>query len=144
MAITTSLTFIVMGHTTRWRHRFGLLVGFQVVAAAAFWALGRTRSLAVMAVCFVLVGAAYGGTFFASAYYSLASAEHKHRRAAINEAAVGAGGFAGSIAFGCLAGRYGLGMPFIYTPLFIAAAIVVQMALLRRTGRRLGAKGVVQ
>ena len=131
LAITAAASFLVMGRTRRWQHRFQLLFWLQVAAAVAFWVLGNTRSLVVMMLCFVVVGGASGVCFFASLYYSMVNPARKHRRAAVNEGVVGIGGCVGSIGFGYLAGRYGFAVPFHYTPLFIAAALLVQVFLLR-------------
>lgn len=131
LALSTSFTFIVLGRTSFWRHRIEVLFAFQVLSAVAFWVLGSTRSLAVMMLAFIIVGATMGMAFFSSAYYSLADPEHKHRRASINEGAVGVGGFVGSILFGYVVERWGLAFPFHATPLFIAGAIALQWVLLR-------------
>ena len=130
-AITTAITFLVLGRTHRWQHNLKLSFGLQLAAAGAFWVLGNTRSLIVMMACFVIVGVMAGVTFFSSVFYSMADPDHKHGRAAINEGAVGIGGFAGSLLFGLLAGRYGLAVPFHYTPVFIVAALLLQIILLR-------------
>jgi MFS family permease len=136
MAGANALTFFAMGRTRWWHHRFSLLAGLQVIAAAGFWLLGSTQSLLVMLLCGAMVGVAWGGSFFAAVYYSVANPALKHRRAAINEGAVGLGGFIGGVLFSHMAERYGLVMPFLYTPLFIAAALLLQYGLLKISERR--------
>lgn len=131
LAGSTALAFLIMGRTSRWHHRFSLLFWLQMGAGGAFWLLGHTRSLVVMALCFAMVGSNLGVAFFSSVYYCMANPEHKHRRAAINEASVGVGGLAGSIVFGYLIHRWGLALPFHLTPLFVAVAITMQVALVR-------------
>lgn len=138
LAFTTAVFFLVLGHTHFWRHSFRVLVGMQALAGAAFWVLGSTTSLLVMMACFVVVGANLGLGFFSGVYYSLGNPRHKHRRASVNEAVVGAGSFAGCIVYGPLAERFGVGLPFFYTPALIAAAIAAQAALLRYGRRRTG------
>jgi len=135
-----ALVFLVLGHTRGWHHRFTYLVLTQAASAAAFWTLAGTKSLAVMLACFVVVGVNNGLAFFAAVYYSLADPARKHRRAAVNEAAVGVGAFSGSAAFGLLAGRYGLGVPFRYAPLLVVAAVGVQLLLLRHGAQRQGSR----
>jgi MFS family permease len=129
---TTALTFWVLGNTQWWRHRFWLVVAAELLAGGAFLLLGHTRSLAVMALCFITVGMLLGLAFFSAVYYSMANTGLKHSRAAINEAAVGGGGFLGHFGFGYLAGYAGILVPFRLAPLFIAAAVAVQMLLLWR------------
>lgn len=136
LAISVAAVFLWMGHSRRWQHKFWILFLSQAFAAAAFWELGRTRSLLVMIGCFILVGLNCGATFFAAVYYSLADPAHKHRRAAINEGAVGVGGFLGSLLFGLMADRYGTVTPFHYTPILMAVALFVQYMLLKRSHSR--------
>jgi MFS family permease len=128
----TALTFWTLGNTQWWRHRFWLVLATEAMAGGAFFALGFTRNMAVMALCFVTVGVLLGLAFFSAVYYSMANPGLKHSRAAVNEAAVGAGGFLGHFGFGYLAGHAGILVPFRLAPLFIAAAIAVQLLLLWR------------
>jgi len=131
LSLVSAIVFLVMGHTRFWRHRPGILFGIQASAALAFYVLGSTQSLVVMAFCFVLVGLNAGFSFFSSVYYSVSNWQLKHRRTAINEGVVGLGGFTGCLLFGYLAKSYGLSMPFHYTPLMMGAALVAEGALLR-------------
>lgn len=126
-----------MGRRHSWHHRFSMLVGWQLAAALAFYILGVTNSLTIMAVCCLIVGANSAVSFFASLYYSVANPAFRHRRAAIHESMVGIGGFGGSMAFGELASRYGTAWPFKYTPVFVAACLFAQFFLLRRSMKRL-------
>ncbi len=128
---------LAMGYTTWWHHRFGLLIVLQIAASAAFMVLGAAHSLVIMLACCAVVGVASGACFFASIYNSVANPKLKHKRAAIHESMVGIGSFTGSMGFGLLAGWMGASGPFLLTPLFVAAAIGVQWALLR-AGRRKG------
>ncbi len=137
LALATAVTFLVMGRTTGWRHRFQILLWIQVASAGAFWVLARTQSLIVMMGCFAVVGIYLGVAFFSSVYYSLGNPRLKHRRAAINEAAVGTGGFSGSLIVGYLAGQYGLAIPFAYTPVFVGMAIVLQIVLIHYGKQRM-------
>ena len=137
LSLTTALVFLLLGCTTRWKHNFSLLLVMQIAAAGAFFMLSRTTSLLIMALCFIVVGAALGISFFVSVYYSLANPEHKHRRAAINEGAVGFGSFAGGILFGYLAGRYTVEFPFRYAPLVVAFGLIVQLGLLHHGKTRM-------
>lgn len=131
LSIMTALAFLTLGRTSWWRHRFHGLFIAQAGCAVAFWSLGRTTSLLVMAACFAVVGATLGLAFFSSVYYSLADPALKHSRATINEGAVGFGGFAGSAVFGYLIGAsQDIALPFQYTPLFIMAALSLQWGLL--------------
>lgn len=132
LSLMLVVMFIWMGRSKFWQHRASFLLGSQVLAAGAFWVLGHTHSLVLMAVCFAAVGANAGISFFSSVYYSVVNPRLKHSRSAINEGLVGAGGFLGSVLFGWLAGRYGIEMPFRWTPLFIGVLLVLQAFLIPR------------
>jgi MFS family permease len=131
LSLATVACFAILGKTRGWRGRFGFVAAGQLVAAGSFFFLGQTRSLAVMIACFALVGASFGLCFFASLYYSLADVQEKHRRAAINEGALGLGGLIGGIAVGHAAAGAGLAAAFQWTPLFVALAVAAQLVILR-------------
>jgi MFS family permease len=139
LAAIIALTFMWMGRSRWWHHKFQFLFALQIGAAIAFYVLGETHSLVIMAACFMAVGINGGVAFFAGVYYSMADPAQKHRRAAINEGAVGIGGFLGSISFGYMAGRYGIAFPCHLTPIFIAAGLAAQLFLLRYGRHRLQA-----
>lgn len=130
LAGATALTFLIMGRTTGWRHRMEWLFAFQAAAGGAFWILGHTTSLVVMMAAFGVVGVNLGVSFFSSTYYSLANPEHKHRRAALNEAAVGMGGIV-TVSFGLFVAKFGFGPPFHYLPLALGGVILLELALVR-------------
>jgi len=138
LSLTLMCMFIWMGRNKFWQHRASFLLGSQVLAALAFWVLGHTHSLVVMALCFAAVGANGGISFFSSVYYSVVNPRLKHTRSAINEGLVGAGGFTGSVLFGWLAGRYGIEMPFRWTPLFVAVLLGFQVFLIPRRAHSSG------
>jgi hypothetical protein len=124
------VVFGLMGVTSRWQGKIGPILATQGIAAAACWILSWTRSYIVMALCCTAIGVCGGVSFFYSAFYSLADPRKKHRRAAVNEAIVGTGGFTGAVGFGLLASYYGVAMPFEWTPLIILAGFAIQYALL--------------
>ncbi len=136
LSLWTVICFAIMGRTSAWQGRYALLAAGQMAAALAFVLLSWARSVTVMAACFAVVGFNFGLCFFASIYYSLAHARTRHRNAAVNEGVLGAGGFAGGMAFGHLAEAVGVPAAFQYAPLFAAAAIGLQLLLLRN-GKRL-------
>jgi len=131
LSLATVACFAVLGATRAWQGRFSVLAAAQLAAAASFVLLGRTHSLVVMILCFALVGANFGVCFFASLYYSLAHAKAGHRRAAINEGVLGAGGFAGGIGLGYAAQHAGIIVAFQWTPLLVLLALAVQFSALR-------------
>lgn len=131
LSLFTVMCFVIMGRTTAWQNRHSVLIVGQLAAAASCVLLGHTRSLAVMGVCFAVVGFNFGLCFFASLYYSLAHARKRHRRAAVNEGVLGAGGFAGGIGMGYAAAYFGMGTAFQWTPFLVVLAVIVQLFLLK-------------
>lgn len=132
LSLATVAFFAVLGRTRNWQGRFAPLVVGQVLAAAASMLLSGAQSLAVMLACFIVVGANFGLCFFASLFYSLAESQAGHRRAAINEGLLGAGGFAGGIGAGYAAGQWGLDATFQWMPLSVGLALAAQCLLLRK------------
>lgn len=126
LSLCTVLCFAVMGRTRGWQGRFSILAAAQALAGISFVALGHTRSLLVMAACFAIVGGSFGVCFFASLFYSLADAKERHKRAAINEGLLGAGGFAGGIGLGYAAEWFRMGEAFQWTFLAVIFAIALQ------------------
>lgn len=136
MSLSRAAVFLFMGRFHFWQHRFSVSVALQVAAAGTFWVLSVTHSLAILTLCFAILGAASGGCFAASVNYSLANPLYRRRRAALNEATVGAGVFIGAMGFGLLAGRFGIIVPFRYAPLAVVPAVLCQYLLLRYGARR--------
>ena len=132
LSLGTVVCFAILGRTSSWQRRFRMIVAGQVVAAFAFMMLGNARSLAVLTLCFVLIGANFGLCFFSSIYYSLAVASEKHRRAAINEGVLGVGGFIGGVGVGYVAERFGVTNAFHWTCFAVCGAICLQVVLLTR------------
>jgi len=127
--IATALCFFLMGKVPHWHHSMRLLLWFQALAGGAAWVLGSTQSLITMIICFAIIGVNFGVSFFTAMSYSLADPVHKHRRAAITEGVLGAGGFSGSIAFGYFASTYGVNSPFLFAPVFVSFGVVLQWLL---------------
>jgi MFS family permease len=136
VSVARAFMFIPLGFSTRWQHRFWVLLLSQTAAALAFWVIGMTHSLVIMALCLIVVGANGGIAFFASLSYSIAHYQHRQRRAAIHESMVGLGSFIGAMSFGWLADRYGTPWPFLHAPWFMAVAISAQALMLAYGVRR--------
>ncbi len=132
LSFSTVACFILLGRTSGWKHRFSWTAASQMLAAFCVLLLGHTHSIAVMFLCFAVAGANYGLCFFASLYYSLACAPSAHRRAAVNEGALGAGGFAGAMGLGYAASATNLTTAFIWAPVAVLAAVALQYGLLRK------------
>jgi MFS family permease len=132
LSFSTVVGFLVLGRTTRWQYRFSWILGGQVIAACAFALMGSTKSLGVMLICFAIQGANFGLSFFASLYYSLAVAAKGQSRAAINEGALGTGGFIGGVGVGFLAEHTGIARALHWVPAAVLFALLAQLWLLRQ------------
>lgn len=132
ITITSAAVYVVMGRTTRWHHRFGLIIALQVCAAAACWVMSVSHSMLVLYVCYTVIGANTYVVFFTGIFYAVANSDRKHRRAAINESLVGGGAFAGSLTFGWAAGLTSIATVFAWAPAIFACAIALELLLLRR------------
>jgi MFS family permease len=130
LSLCTVLCFAVLGRTKAWQGRYWVLGAGQLAAGTAFVVLGYAHSLVAMAACFAVLGANCGLCFFASLYYSLAEAEGRHRRAAVNEGLLGAGGFAGGIGLGYATEWFGITAALQWGICVVLLAVAVQYFLL--------------
>lgn len=136
---TRAIMSLTMGRTVWWRYSWPSLAALQVSAAGAFWLMGYTSDLLLLAVAATLVGVNGAASFFASLEYSLSCIGKRGSRASIHEGMVGLGSALGSVTFGYLAGVYGTAWPFLYTPFLIVLSLVLQVLLLQRSRRRMAA-----
>jgi MFS family permease len=130
LAFTTIACYFVLSKVGERERGSVILLGAQIPAAGAFWVLGYTHSFVAMLVCFSAVGVAFGVSFFTALNYSLADPQRGHRRAAINEGMLGIGGLAGGVILGELAENLGFESALRLTPIFVAAAIAIQLLTL--------------
>jgi len=129
-------TSYLMGVWHGWHGRYSWVFVSQIGAAAALYGLGVSSSLTVISICCLLIGFNGGITFFASLYYSVADPARRHGRAAIHESLVGVGGFCAAIAAGELAERFGSGIPFVYAPMLVVGAVLIQLMMYSRRRSR--------
>lgn len=132
LSFSTVICFLILGRTKAWQHRFAWIVWGQISAAGALLLLATAKSIGLLLFCFAIQGASFGISFFASLYYSLFVPEKSHRRAAINEGALGAGGFFGGVGVGYLAEHVGVERAFLLAPVPVLMALLVQIWMLKR------------
>lgn len=131
LTFTSVVVYDIMGRTGGWHYRHRYLVFLQVISAAAFWVLANTNSLLVMYLAYTATGATAYVAFFMGVYYSISDPALKLRRTAFNESLVGMGGFAGAVAYGWAASKWGIGPVFAWTPVWLGVSVLAQGALLR-------------
>ncbi len=131
ITFTSAIVYFVMGRTSAWHHRFSLVVALQLLTAGACWVLSGTNSLAVMYACYTVAGANTYVSFFTGIFYSVSKPAKKHRRAAFNESLVGAGGFAGALVAGWVAGITTLESTFAWIPAVILGIVGIELVLIR-------------
>jgi MFS family permease len=131
------VVILLMGWTTRWQHRFWLLVASQALLGAAIWQLARSRSLLLILLCHAVMGGFTGFAYLASQCYSSANPLLKHRRIALNEGLSNGNSFVMPLAFAQLSMWYGTTWPFRNTPYFLVAVVVMQFLSLQYAKRKL-------
>ena len=128
---------LLMGRTTRWQHKIGLIVAAQTALAAGIWVLAGSQSLLLIFACHATMGAYTGFAYMSSQCYSTANPARKHTRIAINEGLSQSSGFILPLAFAQLGAWYGLSRPFQYAPLLLAGVIIFELISLRYAKRRI-------
>ncbi len=121
-----------MGRWQGWHGRFGWAAWAQIIGGGAFFVLGSTHSIAVMAVACAVVGMCATGVFFASLAYSVEHPATAHRNARVHESLTGAGNLLGGVGFGLLAEAYGIDWPFRWAPVLFVVLAAVQAAIVWR------------
>lgn len=112
LSLGTGALFVIMARANFWKYRISVLFLSQILSALAVLLLAVTKSLVLICLCFGIIGANHGLTFFASTFYSIHNPELSHRRASINEGLVGLGGVVGSLALGSLVNSYGVSVSY--------------------------------
>jgi len=129
MAFATAGMFLLFAWTYFWKHRISLLIISQGICAITFFLLAETKSLVLICLCFAIIGANHGITFFASTYYSVHNPILRHRRASINEGLVGLGGVTGSLIFGYLVNKYGVSISYKYITFLVVLVILIELII---------------
>ena len=133
------IAVLAMSRTVRWQHRFGVIVACQALLGAGIWVLAGSDSLFVILICHLVMGAFTGFGYLGSQCYSSTNPQLKHRRIALNEGLSHSTGFALPLVFAQLGTWYGMTWAFRYTPLFLAAYVVLQFLSLKYAKRKLAA-----
>lgn len=126
---TQAVTGLGLGLGRTWMYRRSLVAAFGLLGAAGLvlYALGQSMgTFCLAAVCFGL----YSGTFFF--YLVFHAIVHPHRSAryvSVNEAVVGACGFAGPMVGGLLADGLGLSWPYFVAAGLVAVGILLKMII---------------
>ena len=116
-----------MGRTHWWRHRLHSCYGCRSRRRAR--SICRANARLVSIICCCVVGSFLGLAFFSAILQPLG--RNANTAARRQRAAVGFGGFLGSLLCGVLAEHYNIAMPFLYMPVLVAVGIAVQWGLLK-------------
>jgi MFS family permease len=133
------IAILAMSRTVRWQHRFGVIVACQALLGAGIWMLAGSGSLLVILICHAVLGAFAGFGYLGSQCYSSTNPQLKHRRIAMNEGLAHSVSFAIPVAYAQLGTWYGVTWAFRYTPLFLAAFLVLQLLSLKYAKQKLAA-----
>ncbi|MCX8064493.1 MAG: MFS transporter [Candidatus Hydrogenedentes bacterium] len=127
LSLGTAGLFLAMAKGNFWKYRVSILFISQLLSALAVLLLAFTKSLVIICLCFGIIGANHGLTFFASTFYSVHNPELSHRRASINEGLVGLGGVVGSLALGSLVNSCGVLVSYKIVFGMIILLIVIEL-----------------
>lgn len=128
-----TVMFFVLGRTHRWHYKLGLMLLFQLLAFLSLWIFVFFSCVAYFVVAMVFLGLSAGLTYFSSIFYSLYGSVDKGRKSGLHEAVIGTGAFFGPFAGGLFAAKFGIRAPYIVAAVVVAAAMLLEVALIRKT-----------
>jgi MFS family permease len=124
--------FVILARTERWQFRGAPMVAIQALAMAGLLGFAYGTSTACFAVAMVLQGLLIGATFTSSIFYSLHAKGSEGKRTGIHEGIIGSGVFLGPLVGGLVAEHVGPRAPYLVAAGVLAAAVLVELLLLRR------------
>lgn len=132
MAASQTLTFYILGKTSRWHYRPLPLISLQLLGMVGLMFILVSNSLFFFICAFLLIGVGAGMTYFSSIFYGLNTFRDKGTRSGIHEAVLGSGFLVGPLAGGILAQTYSLRTPYLVAIFIITAGILVEILLINR------------
>jgi predicted MFS family arabinose efflux permease len=136
--LANTITFGVLGRTSRWHFRLTPMVAAPLLGAAVFLTLSTARSPWIVALCMFAFGIANGHAYTVSLFHGASGARDRAHRMAIHESIIGFGLFAGPSVGGMIYQAWSL--PAVYAcfaGLMLAAAAlqIILSGVLRRAGQ---------
>jgi len=125
------LMFYILGATEKWRYKFGLLAGFQMLGCLGFLTIWTANSPRFWAVALMLFGIDTGMTYFSSIYYSLCGHADLGNKSGWHESILRSGEFIGSFTGGILANYISLKSPYLFCAAMIVGGLAFQSFILR-------------
>jgi MFS family permease len=132
IAASQTLTFYVLGKTSRWHYRPLPLISLQLVGMVGLMFIFVSNSLFFFICAFLLIGVGAGMTYFSSIFYGLNTLTGRGARSGIHEAVLGSGFLVGPLAGGILAQAYSLKTPYLVAVFIITAGTLVEILLIKR------------
>jgi MFS family permease len=132
IGLAQALAFLAFAVNDRWQFRLGPLVAVQALAAVGLTSLAWGASPTAFAAGLLVQGLLVGATFTASIFYSLHAEGPGGRRTGLHEAIVGSGFLAGPLVGGFVADAWGPRSPYLVAAAVVAAATLVEAAMLWR------------
>lgn len=127
VSFSQSFTGLIFCFSRTWMYKplpVGLLGGCGVISSLLFGFGSTTLSYCIAAILF---GIYSGGFFFYLVFHALVHPSKSAHYISINEMVVGLGGICGPVVGGILSDKIGLGMPYYFSAVLIAGAVLLQV-----------------
>lgn len=124
--------FFLLRRTDRWLFSRGYLFGAQILALLGVSLLVVSKVPALFALGFVMIGLSCSVTYYSSLYYAVHLLKEKGRGTGLHESILGGGAVLGPVLGGVAAQYAGLRAPYLLCLVILAAAIGVQLILVKR------------
>jgi predicted MFS family arabinose efflux permease len=130
-ALCTASGFVILGRTSFWHFRpLPMIMGAALLAVLVF-GMSLSGSLSLLAISIALIGPLISLGFSYSFFHGASGASHRATRMAIHEALLASGLIAGSALGGHFYQHYSMTAVSIFCAGVLAAAIVLQILLVR-------------
>jgi predicted MFS family arabinose efflux permease len=135
-ALSTSAAFVLLGRMKWWHFKGWQMVASTMCLGATLFALAMSRTMAMMAVAMLASGVFTALCYVNSLFHGAAESSHRVARMAIHESLLSAGLCVGASLGGVAYGRFGVVRLLVGSASALAAASLLQAALLAAMRRR--------
>ncbi len=130
-ALCTALGFVILGRRSFWHFRSLPMITGSALLAVLVFGMSQTNSLAFLALSLALIGPLISLGFSYSFFHGASGASQRATRMAIHEALLASGLIAGSAAGSHFYQHYSMTAVSVFCAGVLAAAIVLQIPLVR-------------
>jgi len=127
------LGFFFLRGSDRWHFNKVYLLGAQVLAASGLLLIFFFSHQLVIASAFIMLGLCASLTYYSSLYYTVRLLKEKGKGTGLHESILGSGVVLGPLLGGIMAHSAGLRAPYILCLGVLAAVIIIELSLIRKT-----------